>query len=144
MRAVDGTASLMQPLIRPLYATRTAHELLASLIGRNNATTFELVRETWAATGVADFESWWRQALHDGVIAGSTAKPVVVAGPRLPTIQPARAPDGLTVVLRPDDCLWDGSFANNAWLQECPKPITKQVWATPSRLARPTRRGSGL
>ena len=62
------------------------------------------------------------------MIAGSTAKPVVVAGPRLPTIQPARAPDGLTVVLRPDDCLWDGSFANNAWLQECPKPITKQVW----------------
>ena len=40
LRAVDGTASLMQPLIRPLYATRTAHELLASLIGRNNATTF--------------------------------------------------------------------------------------------------------
>jgi molybdopterin-containing oxidoreductase family iron-sulfur binding subunit len=128
LRAVDGTASLVQPLIRPLYATRTAHELLAGLLGRSDASPYDLVRETWSATGVADFETWWQQALQDGVIAGSTAKPAVVSGPRLPAIEPASAPDGLTLVLRPDDSIWDGRFANNAWLQECPKPIIKQVW----------------
>ncbi|XOC81945.1 4Fe-4S dicluster domain-containing protein (plasmid) [Microvirga sp. M2] len=128
LRAIDGTASFVQPLIRPLYATRTAHELLASLLGRSEARSYELVRETWAATGVADFEAWWRQALHDGVLAGSAAKAVAPAKPPLPAIVPATVPDRLTIVLRPDDCLWDGRFASNAWLQECPKPLTKQVW----------------
>ncbi|MGO4572639.1 4Fe-4S dicluster domain-containing protein [Microvirga sp. 2TAF3] len=128
LRAIDGTASLVQPLIRPLYATRTAHELLASLLGFDDASAYDLVRETWATTGLPGFDAWWRQALHDGVLTGSTAKPVVMPRPRLPAIVPARAPEDLTVVLSPDACLWDGSFANNAWLQECPKPITKQVW----------------
>ncbi len=128
LRAPDGTASLVQPLIRPLYATRTAHEVLASLLGQSGATAYDLVRETWTATGVADFDAWWRQALHDGVLSGSTARPVVAGRPRLPAVAPAPAPEGLTVVLRPDDCLWDGRFANNAWLQECPKPLSKQVW----------------
>ena len=41
---------------------------------------------------------------------------------------PTPATEHLTVVLRPDPSLWDGTFANNAWLQECPKPLTKQVW----------------
>ncbi|MEZ0167422.1 4Fe-4S dicluster domain-containing protein [Microvirga sp. TS319] len=128
LRAIDGTASLVQPLIRPLYATHTAHELLASLLGRSEARSYELVRETWSATGVADFEAWWRQALHDGVLAGSAANPVAVTKPPLPAIVPVTAPDLPTIVLRPDDCLWDGRFASNAWLQECPKPLTKQVW----------------
>jgi molybdopterin-containing oxidoreductase family iron-sulfur binding subunit len=41
----------------------------------------------------------------------------------------AAAPtEGISLVLRPDPSVWDGSFANNAWLQECPKPLSKQVW----------------
>ena len=77
LRATDGAASLVQPLIRPLYATRTAHELLAAFSGRFDAAPYALVRETWAATGGGEFETWWRQVLHDGVVAGSAAKPAV-------------------------------------------------------------------
>src|SRR5689334_12435671 len=87
-----------------------------------------LVRQTWAPAGGADFAGWRSRALHDGVLAGSAAKPAAVGEPRLPAIQPLPEPDGLTVVLAPDPCVWDGRFAGNAWLQECPKPINKEVW----------------
>jgi Anaerobic dehydrogenases, typically selenocysteine-containing len=60
LQSLDGCTSLVQPLIRPLYDTRTAHELLASFLGRPDATSYELVRETWATTGIANLEDWWR------------------------------------------------------------------------------------
>jgi Fe-S-cluster-containing dehydrogenase component len=128
LRSSDGTASLVQPLIRPLFPGWSDHELLALLAGRGDASPYDLVRETWQPQAAAGFEGWWKRALHDGVIAGSAA--AVAAGqPKLPDI-PAAAPasTALALVLRPDPSLWDGSFANNAWLQECPKPLTKQVW----------------
>jgi molybdopterin-containing oxidoreductase family iron-sulfur binding subunit len=128
LRSSEGTASLVQPLIRPLFRSWTDHELLALLRGQGDASPYDLVRETWRAQAGADFEGWWKHALHGGVIAGSAA--IVAAGePKLPDIAAAGPTDtAMTLVLRPDPCLWDGSFANNAWLQECPKPLTKQVW----------------
>lgn len=128
LRARDGTASVVQPLIRPLYDTRTAHDLLAILSGRMDAKTYDLVRETWRTVAGDDFETWWRKVLHDGVIAGTAATPLSVAVPAVPEIKPSRPSDGLAIVLRPSDAVWDGRFANNAWLQECPSPIAKQVW----------------
>ncbi|MGJ5139007.1 4Fe-4S dicluster domain-containing protein [Bradyrhizobium oligotrophicum] len=133
VRASDGTASLIQPLIRPLHRTMTDHELLTQLVGRADARSYDLVRETWRSQGGTDFESWWSQALHDGVIANSAAPPVSAGEPVLPALADAapkdeQGDDRAALVLRPDPCLWDGSFANNAWLQECPKPLSKQVW----------------
>ena len=129
LRSIDGTASLVQPLIKPLFRSWTDHEMLALLAGREDASPYDLVRETWRPQGGNDFEGWWRRALHDGVIAGSRAATIAPEPPSLPDLAPA-APTGTatTLVLRPDPSLWDGSFANNAWLQECPKPLTKQVW----------------
>ena len=36
--------------------------------------------------------------------------------------------DGLEINFRPDPTVWDGRFANNGWLQELPKPLTKLTW----------------
>src|SRR4029079_172511 len=35
---------------------------------------------------------------------------------------------GYELILRPDPTIHDGRFANNAWLQELPKPLTKLTW----------------
>ncbi len=128
LRSSDGTASLVQPLIRPLFRSWTAHELLAMLTGRGDASPYDLVRETWQTHAPNDFEGWWIRALHDGVVDRAPST-IAVGNPRLPDLSaPAPPGTGMTLVLRPDPSLWDGSFANNAWLQECPKPLTKQVW----------------
>lgn len=128
LRAVDGTATIVQPLIRPLYATRSAHDLLAMLVGENEAASYDLVRETWRSSGGASFEDWWRQTLQDGVVPGTTPRNVAVGAPKRPEVTSTKAQGEFTLVLSPDPSAWDGRFANSPWLQECPKPISKEVW----------------
>ena len=128
LRSSDGTASLVQPLIRPLYDGWTEQQVISLLLGRDMS-AYDLVRETWKSAAESDFDGWWRRALHDGVIAG---KPLQAccdsSAPASRDFSRPRPSAGMTIVLRPDPSLWDGSLANNAWLQECPKPLTKQVW----------------
>nr|WP_241671374.1 4Fe-4S dicluster domain-containing protein [Dankookia rubra] len=136
LRSRDGTAAIVQPLIRPLYATRSAAALLGVVLGQLDLAAYDAVRETWRADwAAADFESQWRRSLHDGVVADSAAPWVTPPAPRLPALPAAPATAGLTLVLRPDASAWDGSFANNAWLQECPRPLTRQVWGNAALLS---------
>ena len=46
-RAFDGTVSIVQPLIAPLYGGRSAHEVLAALSDRPERTSYQIVREYW-------------------------------------------------------------------------------------------------
>ncbi|MBE7196641.1 MAG: 4Fe-4S ferredoxin, partial [Parafilimonas terrae] len=91
LRATDGTASLVQPLVRPLYGARSVHEILSLIAGEPASAGYDLVRATWRDEGGGDFEGWWRKALHDGVIPGSATAPVDPGPARLPAL-PARAP----------------------------------------------------
>lgn len=143
LRAPDGTASLVQPLVRPLYGGRSVHEILALLAGEPATAGYDLVRATWRDRGGDDFEGWWRRALHDGVIPASAALSVAPGAALLPTLPARRPVTGLAVELRADPCLYDGRYANNAWLQECPKPVSKQVWGNALALsaAEAARRG---
>jgi Fe-S-cluster-containing dehydrogenase component len=84
---------------------------------------------SWRArSGSNDFATWWREVLHNGVVPDTAASPVAPPAVELPQIEPAPEPNGFTLTMAPDPSVWDGSFANSAWLQECPKPLTKQVW----------------
>src|SRR5207253_7128683 len=79
----------------------------------------------------ADFEAWWRRAVHDGVVpdTAATARTPAIRGAALATtVQPRRLEGKLEVIFRPDPTIYDGRFANNGWLQELPKPITKLTW----------------
>jgi molybdopterin-containing oxidoreductase family iron-sulfur binding subunit len=130
-RAYDGTVSLVQPLIAPLYGGKSAHEVLNVFAGKADRSGHDTVRAHWqTARGAAEFERWWRQSLHDGLIADTA---LAVRTPalrmRLGALLPAPGKsEGVELCLRPDPTIWDGRFANNAWLQELPKPLTKLTW----------------
>lgn len=135
VRAFDGAASIVQPLIEPLYAGVSAHELVGALIEQPVRTAYEMVRETWqAADRTPEFEKRWRKALNRGVIREaewSTSSGGAVPGTNEPARTPASHPDAVTnleLVFRPDPNIWDGRYANNGWLQELPKPFSKITW----------------
>jgi molybdopterin-containing oxidoreductase family iron-sulfur binding subunit len=131
VRAVDGTASIVQPLIAPLYATLSAHEVLAACGGRPEQKGYDLVREHWKRElGETDFERRWSRALHDGLVPESAfpARRVsVTLGDWARAPKPQTAP-GLEIAFRTDPGVFDGRFANLGWLQELPRPLTKLVW----------------
>ena len=133
-RAHDGTASIMQPLIAPLYYTHSAHEIVAAFGDKPGLPAYDAVRAYWTEASVhleSSIDAGWRKWLNDGVIPGTKFAPIAVeaklnAG-SLPVFQPAPA-DQVEFLFRPDPCVYDGRFANNGWLQELPKPLTKLTW----------------
>ena len=129
-RGHDGTASIVQPLIAPLYAGHSAHEIIAVLSDRPERPAFEIVREYWQqAKPAPDFDEAWRRWLHDGVIPDTAfaPRPVTLAASAA-NAPAAEAGAGIEISFRPDPSVHDGRYANNGWLQELPKPITKLVW----------------
>jgi len=130
-RAFDGSASIVQPVIAPLHGGRSVHELLAKLLGSTTSSGRDLVQSTWREHAGADFDGWWQCCLRDGVIAGSAspARTVTAKASSFADV-PAGASDGdLELLFRPDSTVWDGRYANNSWLQECPKPLTQLTWS---------------
>jgi Fe-S-cluster-containing dehydrogenase component len=128
-RAVDGTASVIQPLLGPRFGGRSIHEVLAVLAGNPQAQAYDLVRETWRnLLPGGDFESAWRKILEQGYASGTAAPTRSVPVRQIKAPEPAPTGDRIEAVIRPDPSVWDGRFANNAWLQELPKPFTKLTW----------------
>jgi molybdopterin-containing oxidoreductase family iron-sulfur binding subunit len=177
VRADDGTVSIVQPLIAPLYGGKSGHEVLSAITGAGERSGYDLVRDYWgrerglsstpppapaapsptsqaaaAAQGVtpppgtqpepgsppplSELDRAWRRWLHDGVIA-DTAFPAKTVTLRTNfALQPAPAgAGGLEVVFQRDPTVHDGRFANNAWLQETPKSLTKLTWDNPALIS---------
>jgi molybdopterin-containing oxidoreductase family iron-sulfur binding subunit len=149
-RAEDGTVTLTQPMIAPLYDGRTAHELLAALDEKAGRSSYDLVRDYWRErAGSASFDAWWQRALHAGVIEGSAARPrrATVKKSLLADLDAAGMPEkkpGLEVEFRADPSTWDGRFANNGWLQELPRPITRLTWDNAALISPQTAARLGL
>lgn len=130
VRSSDGTVSIIQPLIAPLFNTRSPHDLLQALLGESGQTPFNLVQEHWKAQTEGNFEKAWRRAVHDGFIANTSAKAREVTAKTDASAFPVTPNIGgdIEVTIRQDPSVQDGRFANNAWLQELPKPFTKITW----------------
>jgi len=178
-RSYDGTVSIVQPLIQPLYDGKTAMELLAVFTEQYDRKPYDIVKQYWQTKGIRtqsaepseneqqvqaasaaagasrsataaaartgqpqpqqqassanDFESVWRRSLHDGFIP-NTALPVKTVSTQAAFANQATQPSvpasatGFEVVFRTDPSIYDGRFANNGWLQELPKPLTKVTW----------------
>jgi molybdopterin-containing oxidoreductase family iron-sulfur binding subunit len=130
-RAYEGTVSIVQPMIDPLYGGKTAHHILQALLDEPGLSPYEAVRETWKPEINGDFEAGWRKALHQGWIDGTTnvnSQPYL-KGVSFEAKVPTPAPkDSLEIIFRPDPNVYDGRFANVGWLQELPKPVTNLSW----------------
>ena len=187
-RAYDGTVSIIQPLIAPLYSGKTAHEVLAVFLNEPERSSYDIVRDYWkkrfaaggqepaintgspqtapgsqsavpqaqpvastapsqnAGTG---FEKFWRKSLRDGVVANTALQPKSLtlktdwssqaSNPQLPTPNPQ-----LEIVFRADPTIYDGRFANNGWLQELPKPLSKLTWDNAAIVSPATAASLGL
>jgi len=171
-RSYDGTVSIIQPLIEPLFDGKTAHELLTVFSDQYDRKPHDIVKQYWqsnqaqgqqagnqaqgqqagaggqgqsAGAGAggqqptassspsspsADFETRWRQALHDGFIPNSALPTKTLSAQANIANQqtPPQPSSGIEVIFRPDPSIYDGRFANNGWLQELPKPLTKVTW----------------
>jgi molybdopterin-containing oxidoreductase family iron-sulfur binding subunit len=130
-RAFDGTLSVVQPLIAPLYGGKSAHEVIATLSDRPERSGYDAVREFHKVDPQHDGD--WRRWLHDGVIPNTAYAPKAVNSRQATADRPAAssqppAASGFEIAFRADPCILDGRFANNGWLQELPKPITKLTW----------------
>ncbi|MGY3533995.1 TAT-variant-translocated molybdopterin oxidoreductase [Bradyrhizobium sp. USDA 4452] len=126
-RAVDGTATIIQPVIAPFYDVRTIHQFIAMLLGEIDPAPDAAVRQTWQATFGDTFSTQWKQALHDGFVQGAAGFVDARAVSGAVTAPPA---DGaVDIVFRLDPTVWDGQFANVGWLQELPKPLTTVTWS---------------
>jgi molybdopterin-containing oxidoreductase family iron-sulfur binding subunit len=135
-RALDGTVSIVQPLIEPLYGGESAHELVAVVADAPVRSGLEIVKAHWAKERPGDgFEAFWRKALHDGIVP-FTAFPLKGVSLRAEEIKkavealapPPSAVQAIELNFRPDPAIYDGRFANNAWLQEVPRPHSKLTW----------------
>ncbi len=129
-RGYDGTVSIVQPLIAPLYGGKSAHEVMATLTDRPERSAYEIVRDHWK---IEKDDSAWRRWLHDGVVPNTAFAPKTVTSnpPSRSAIgnqQSASPQTGLEISFRNDPAVLDGRFANNGWLQELPKPITRLTW----------------
>ena len=151
-RSYDGTVTLIQPLIEPLYDGKTPYEMLAIFSDQYDRKPYDILKSYWqkqrssggntqaapAATPApspsasGDFETWWRQSLHDGFIPDSAfqTKTVSLSSGWANQSTPAQPPasGGFELVFRTDPSIYDGRFANNGWLMELPRPLTKVTW----------------
>jgi MoCo/4Fe-4S cofactor protein with predicted Tat translocation signal len=181
-RSYDGTVTIVQPLIEPLYQNKSAHELLAVFTPQYDRKPYDIIRDYWQGQGQAagagsrrqaagagtgtggsqptpvpsaspsgDFETWWRKCVHDGFVPGTALPPKSVSvnasnlsQPNTVSSQPPTPNSLFEIVFRTDPTIYDGRFANNGWLQELPKPLSKLTWDNAALVSPNTAKQLGL
>jgi MoCo/4Fe-4S cofactor protein with predicted Tat translocation signal len=142
VRAHDGTASIVQPLIAPLYGGKTSAEVLTTFTKNATLGSYEIVKNYWTNGDKAgDVVKTWRKALNDGIIQNSTQAAAVTPASSpvaVPTASAASSADSFDIVFRPDPTIFDGRYANLGWLQELPKPISTLTWDNAAYISRKT------
>jgi len=127
--SLDGTYSVIQPLIAPLHGGKSVIDFVSFLIG-DEVSGKRLVDATHAAQ--RNVKSW-RRTLLDGYLEASPLQSAEVTAKADVSIE---APSGawndsaseFELAFAVDTSVYDGRFANSGWLQELPDPLTKLTW----------------
>ncbi|MBZ5603440.1 MAG: TAT-variant-translocated molybdopterin oxidoreductase [Acidobacteriia bacterium] len=150
-RSFDGTVAIQQPMIDCMYGGKTPAEMVAMLSDAKDKKAYDIVKNYWTSQWSGkDKEATWRKALHDGVIAGVKKDDPVKASVDAKKVaaavaaEPKGSSNGVEVTFGPSYATWDGRFANNAWMQEAPDPMTKLTWGNAAMLSPATARAHNL
>lgn len=140
-----GLYAIQQPTIRPMYDTRSFQLSLMTwaFIGKvgpkriqQYETFYDYLRAVWkdevapkAAKGKS-FDDFWLETLHKGYAgdADRSASGRSFKTDSFTSIKPAKAGEGLELVLYPTVMMGDGSNVNASWLWELPEPVSKITW----------------
>jgi molybdopterin-containing oxidoreductase family iron-sulfur binding subunit len=150
-RSSDGTVAIQQPMIDCMYGGKTPAEMVALIIDSKDKKAYDIVKNYWTSQWPGkDKEATWRKALHDGVVAGVKKDDPVKATADAKKVaaalasEPKASASGIEVAFAPSYQVWDGRFANNAWMQEAPDPMTKQVWGNAAMISPAMARSQNL
>ncbi len=125
-RAYDGTISIIQPMIDPMYGGKSAHDVLQTLLDPSRS-AYDVVVENAKTYITGDFAKGWKKALHDGWVDGTTFSPKLTNVKTGSSATPV-ASGGIEISYKADPSIYDGRFGNNGWLQELPKQVTNLAW----------------
>jgi Fe-S-cluster-containing dehydrogenase component/anaerobic selenocysteine-containing dehydrogenase len=155
LRAVDGTVSIQQPLIAPLFNGRSDLEILAKISGDVAPKGHDLVQHTvrGSLSSQGAMNRTWSEGLRKGVL-GPSAKAygpmdarkteVAAAFAAAPKPTGALGPENLEVTFAPCPKLFDGRYANNPLLLELPDPINKVSWDNVAVVSKSTAAALGV
>ena len=142
----QGSVLVGQPLINPLFGGKSELETLAALLGMEETSGQQIVQQTLGLNQQA-----WAQAVENGFVADSTgdqATPGESSAPELAATDAWKASDwngsSFELVFKPCAKVYDGRFANNAWLQELPDFFTKISWDNVAQISPATAEALGV
>jgi Fe-S-cluster-containing dehydrogenase component len=131
-RAYDGTISIVQPMIDPLYGGKSAHDVLQALLDPSVSAYDAVVANAKTYMKAGDFATAWRKALHDGWVDGTAFEPKSLSAKQIPFGNDNQknngSGSGIEISFKADSSVYDGRYANNGWLQELPKQVTNISW----------------
>ncbi|QNI37098.1 TAT-variant-translocated molybdopterin oxidoreductase [Edaphobacter albus] len=128
-RAYDGTLTIIQPMIDPMYGGKGSHDVFQTLLDNPQASAYDAVVANAKNYVKGDFATGWRKALHDGWVEGTAFTPKAGVPARVTAFAaPASSASGYELSFRPDVSLYDGRYGNVGWLQELPKQVTNLSW----------------
>ncbi|MCA1665150.1 MAG: 4Fe-4S dicluster domain-containing protein, partial [Myxococcales bacterium] len=130
-RSADGTVTLQQPLIQPLFDGVSVAELWSAFLGEGGVGGYNLLRAAYPTLDEVAFE----KAVQKGIVDGS-ALPKETSALQSGAItrilgeapSVAKMAGGVEVNFVPDRKVLDGRYGNNVWLQELPDAVTKLTW----------------
>ena len=152
-RAFDGSISIVQPLIEPMYVGVSAHEILEAVTERSPRSAYEILRSHWSGPQPpSDFEAKWRRSLSDGVITEleppTLSRPVESSADSASPFHKGERTEvsgpELEILFRPDVSVRDGRYANNGWLQELPRRFSSLTWDNAALISPELAKGARL
>jgi molybdopterin-containing oxidoreductase family iron-sulfur binding subunit len=149
IRGHDGTISIQQPLIAPLFEGKSILEFLAVAFATSGASEpnegLDIVKKFWREQFAVEqrkgeFEIFWQEVVRAGLIAGTALKHETIALAKTWADNSGNPPavSEFEINFRTDPALFDGRFANNGWLQELPKPVSKITWDNAAFMSKAT------